>query len=84
VASDIVIVCGVLKVPELGENVGVAAGVAIVSTAMLLVMPSKLAVIFVLPDATPVARPDVLIVAAAGFEDVQATVGVRFSVLPSA
>ncbi len=45
-------------------------------------MPEKLAVIFALPEPTPVTKPDAT-VAALGLEDVQDAVEVRFCVLPS-
>lgn len=83
VASEMVTVCGVLKVPVPIERVGVAAGTCTASVATLLVMPLNVAVIFVVPMATAVARPDALIVATAGFEDDQVAVPVRYCELPS-
>ena len=84
--SDRVTVCGLLNVPAAGENVGEAAGGGggcTVSVAGLLVMPLKLAVMFVLPAATAVAIPDLLTVATPGFDDDQAAIIVSICMLPS-
>ena len=59
----------------------VSVGVTVMG-ALLLIMPAEVAVIFVLPPATAVTNPDATI-AAAGFEDDQTAVVVRFCVLPS-
>lgn len=83
VASEIVTVCGVLKVAVRGERLGSAAGTCTASVAALLAMLLKLAVILVVPIATAVAPPDELIVATAGFEDDQVADCVRYCVLPS-
>ena len=59
-----------------------AGGVWTVSVAPL-VTPARAAEIVVLPAETAVARPLVLMVATAGFDDVQAAWLVRFCVLVS-
>jgi ABC-type transport system involved in cytochrome c biogenesis permease component len=72
---------------ELGPTVidcSTAAGAAVAVTvrgAGLLVIPDKVAVMLVLPAATPVARPPV-IVASARTEEFQVTREVRSRVVP--
>jgi len=50
---------------------------------VLWFFPLSVAVMVVLPSATPVARPEASIVAIAGFEEVQVTVELISRVLPS-
>jgi hypothetical protein len=61
----------------------VKPGAGTVSTDVLLVIPSRLAVMFVLPGATAVARPPEPIIATPIFDDAQTAELVRFSVLLS-
>ena len=65
-----VIVCGVIPA-------------ATVNTAAGLVMPFKLAVIFVVPDVRPLAKPAALMLATAGVPEVQLAVDVTLGVVPS-
>ena len=60
-----------------------SAAVVTVSTSVLEVTPLCAAVMLVEPMPEPVARPVVVIVAAAALEEVQVTEVVRFWVLPS-
>ena len=62
-----------------------AAGAAVTAStaAGLLTTLPDVAVILVLPAATPLAEPAVLMVASAGIEELQVTLEVRFWVLLS-
>lgn len=69
---------------ELVAGLNVPATEAVTESCDEPVIPDCVAEIVVWPTATPVTTPDVLIVAAAVFDDAQVTEPVRFCVLPSA
>jgi hypothetical protein len=68
---------------ELAELTAIDSRAEVMVNDIVPLTVPEVAVIVVLPPATPVARPAALIVAMAGAEEVQLTELVRFCALPS-
>jgi hypothetical protein len=84
--ADAVSTNGLATAALLGGTKVIVCGVfptATFNNAEALVTPFRLAVIFVVPCATPLAKPAALIVAVVGVPEIQAAVEATFDIVPS-